>query len=138
MKRKTKLPCNWRSRLVLIKEIEDKETNYCLEFKKGKTPKGFHRWVADFYIDNTGYIHSNVNDYFQNRGLGTQCYRTILHDVGSLKTTFHSASDQAKSVWRKLIKIYPYETNFWDNYLMVISDSEFQGIPIIVKDLSWQ
>ena len=126
---KRRLPWNWKSRLVLIREFDDYITDYKLCFRKGETPRGFHRQIGLFTVQ-CNFIHSEIDEVFQNRGLGLLCYRTILHEAGVLYTRYHSASPQAQSVWRKLIKIYPHDKDFWTTKIRIRAKNRFVGFPI--------
>ncbi len=132
MKKKCKLPWNWKSRLVLESEVTDYTIEYTLAFRKGTTPKGFSRHIGTFMYEDQR-IHSDVDEYFQNRGLGMLCYRTILHEHGELVTCYHAASSQAKAIWNKLVKLYPYETEFWTSFLKITSKGQFVGLPVILQ-----
>ena len=127
---KRRLPWNWKDRLVLVQDVNDDDIEYKLRFRDGTTPKGFMKQIGSFYVSKNT-IHSEIDKHFQNRGLGFLCYRTILHDLGELRTKYWDASDHARSIWKKLVKCYPYKTEFWSNLLIVKAKGKCSGITII-------
>lgn len=104
---------DFMERLELVQlEGEDMET-FQLQFQHGKCPKGFVSVVGQFEMCG-GFIHSDIYDTrLIGRGIGTRAYMTILKKYGKLKTSYHNASREAQALWRKLVKIFPYETEFF-------------------------
>ena len=104
-----KLPWNWRSRIEIIKHYSPgrEMIDFELTFRKGQTPKGFHRYIGDISVYNaTPHFvgESEINEYFRKRGLGTHLYTYVLNDLGSLTTLYHNISKPAQAVWRTLVR----------------------------------
>lgn len=119
--RKTRLPWNWRSRVEITREDSSVTNTNCgrgrfriegsilfrLMFKKGQTPKGFNRWIGELDICNKSphfVQESGLDEYFFRRGLGTLLYTHALDQLGSLSTHYHSASESAQGLWRRLAR----------------------------------
>jgi hypothetical protein len=73
--------------------------------------------VGNFLIEEDDSIHSNLETRFAGLGLGFKGYCSILKHRGMLKSCYHHASHEAKYVWKKLIKYFPYETDFFSGVL---------------------
>lgn len=100
-------------RLELVQLDHEDEESFQLQFQDGKCPKGFRSVVGLFEVCG-GFIHSDIYDTrLIGRGIGTKAYSTILKKYGKLKTSYHSATTEAQALWRKLIKIFPHETEFF-------------------------
>ncbi len=138
VKRKRRLPPNWRSRIEITREDEPVVNSgrgrfrylmgsirFTLRFKKGQTPRGFRTWIGDLLIcDEEPYSvdGAEIDDYFVRRGLGTLLYLHALNELGSLTTLYHSASDAAKGLWRRLIRrTRSHKTDFWKGTLTIYS-----------------
>lgn len=142
-RRKHHLPCNWRSRLVLFKSFHNLGTTieYDLEFASGRTPVGFYRHVGSFVLDRDAdgifAIHSDVEKYFQRRGLGLKAYLTILQDLGSLRSYYHNASFEARGLWRKIMTLgIKPKLDFWDGSITVkFPRIKFEGLAIVLKEV---
>ena len=108
--RTTRLPSNWRSRLEITRVDEPASvgrfcypasTIFNLDFKKGRTPKGFGRHVGDLLVvdPQSPYVDgSEIDEYFRKRGLGRFLYAHALKELGSLTTYYHAISFPAKQV----------------------------------------
>ena len=99
-------------------------------WKRFKT--GLHfQYVAykeDVEIGNISVFKNRVGIYvntvfvkpsYRGKGFGYQLYEFVLKEHGQLSTFYFSASDDAKRVWKKLIKKYRYETDFFNETLKV-------------------
>lgn len=99
-------------------------------WKRFKT--GLHlQYVAykeDVEIGNISVFKNRVGIYvntvfvkpsYRGKGFGYQMYEFVLKEHGQLSTLYFSASDDAKRVWKKLIKKYRYETDFFNETLKV-------------------
>lgn len=99
-------------------------------WKRFKT--GLHfQYVAykeDVEIGNISVFKNRVGIYvntvfvkpsYRGKGFGYQMYEFILKEHGQLSTFYFSASDDAKRVWKKLVKKYRYETDFFNETLKV-------------------
>lgn len=64
---------------------------------------------------NTVFIKTN----YRGNGFGYLLYEFALKQHGFLSTFYFSASDDAKRVWKKLIKKYRYETDFFKETLTI-------------------
>ena len=62
---------------------------------------------------NTVFVKTN----YRGNGFGYQLYDFVLKEHKCLSTFYFSASDDAKRVWKKLIKKYRYETDFFKETL---------------------
>ena len=69
---------------------------------------------------NTVFIKTN----YRGNGFGYQLYEFALKQHGCMSTFYFSASDDAKRVWRKLIKKYRYETDFFKETLTIFIPSK--------------
>lgn len=67
---------------------------------------------------NTVFIKTN----YRGNGFGYQLYKFALEQHGCLSTLYFSASDDAKRVWKKLIKKYRYQTDFFKETLTIFID----------------
>lgn len=125
--RKTKLPSDWRDRLVINKSmrgsVDYEYIVYKLEFKLRKTPKGFARFVGELSFcksKGTYFVEESVVDpYFRGRKLGSMLYEFAIKDLQSISTYYHSASNDAKRVWLSLCRKYPHESDFFSDKLTV-------------------
>jgi predicted GNAT family acetyltransferase len=112
--------------------------NFVIKFdQKSKGPwkrfkMGSHFQYLAYYenveIGNISVFKNGVNVYvntvfvktnYRGRGFGYQLYEFALLQHGCLSTLYFSASDDAKRVWRKLIKKYRYETDFFKELLTI-------------------
>lgn len=62
---------------------------------------------------NTVFVKTN----YRGNGFGYQLYEFVLKEHECLSTFYFSASDDAKRVWKKLIKKYRFETDFFKETL---------------------
>lgn len=127
----TRLPSNWRSRLEITRIDEPAitgrfcclaSTRFNLDFKKGRTPKGFGRHVGDLLVIKSvlPYVDgAEIDKYFRRRGLGRLLYVYALKEFGSLTTYYHSISFGAKQLWSSLLREYPHETDFFAGTLTI-------------------
>lgn len=130
--KKKRLPSNWRKRIEFEVEEEEKcrfhdgSFQIRINFIKGKTPKGFMRYVGTLSVAKCGgknYVEeSDLEDVFQGRGLGKKLYLMALERCGSITTYYHEANQQAQYVWKSLIKKYRYDTDFFKGILTVWND----------------
>lgn len=99
-------------------------------WKRFKT--GLHfQYVAykeDVEIGNISVFKNRVGIYvntvfvkpsYRGKGFGYQLYEFVLKEHEHLSTFYFNASDDAKRVWKKLIKKYRYETDFFNETLKV-------------------
>lgn len=135
MRRKTRLPWNWRSRVEITRHDEpaisyargrthlDGSVQFTMSFKTGQTPKGFARHIGQLDIcDKSPYFVEDVelDDYFHKRGLGTLLYLHALNELGSLTTHYHSSSSAAKGLWRRLVRRLPsHRVDFFEGTLTI-------------------
>ena len=130
--KKKRLPSNWRKRIEFTEEwYEGKQykselesfLEIKIEFKKGKNPKGFDRYIGYIKIkkDKNKYWidESDVWKELQGRGLGKTLYLMALERCGSITTQYHHASEQAQYVWKSLMKKYKFKTDFFKGTLTV-------------------
>lgn len=104
---KSKGPWKWfktGSHFQYIAHYEDVEIGNISVFKYG-----VHVYV------NTVFIKTN----YRGNGFGYKLYEFALKEHGCLSTFYYSASDDAKRVWKKLIKKYNYETDFFKETLTI-------------------
>ena len=90
------------SHFQYIAYYEDVEIGNISVFKNG----------VKVYV-NTVFIKNN----YRGNGFGYQLYEFALKQHGCMSTFYFSASDDAKRVWKKLIKKYRYETDFFKETL---------------------
>lgn len=119
-KYKTKLPSNWRKRLV-IKSFKDKDDDcFVILIHFSKTPKGFMKHIGEIRIDEKGFVDEVwLTSRMRGRGLGKMLYVLALEQTGTLSTHFYRASTEAQRVWLSLIKTYNYNTDFWKGVLTI-------------------
>lgn len=104
-------------------------------WKRFKT--GLHfQYVAykeDVEIGNISVFKNRVGIYvntvfvkpsYRGKGFGYRMYEFVLKEHGQLSTLYFSASDDAKRVWKKLVKKYRYETDFFNETLKVFLKQE--------------
>lgn len=60
-----------------------------------------------------------VKTSYRGKGFGYQLYEFVLKEHGCLSTFYFSASDDAKRVWKSLVKKYKFETDFFNETLKV-------------------
>lgn len=123
---KHRLPWNWRQRLEIVYG-QDRwgDYSYKLQFRKGTTPRGFPRIIGELTVhteDNNFVDSAEIVERLQRRGLGTMMYMHALTELGTLTTSYHRASDDAKHLWDKLIKTHKYEIDFWKPSLTIFSN----------------
>ncbi len=131
MSRITRLPSNWRSRLEITRVDEPAITGrfsqppsviFNLNFKKGRTPKGFYRNIGSLSVVDSSlpYVDgAEIDEYFRRRGLGRLLYAHALKELGSLTTYYHAISFSAKQVWASLIREYSHQTDFFAGTLTI-------------------
>lgn len=122
-----RLPSNWRQRIELTRHddpvvysghggrILEAMTTFKLSFKKGRTPRGFGRFIGDLMVDRSSCFvaEASQDKHFCKRGLGTLLYTHALEQFGSLTTFFHDASPAAQGLWKSLVRRYPHKTDFF-------------------------
>ena len=104
---KSKGPWKWfrtGSHFQYVAYYEDVEIGNISVFKSG----------VRVYV-NTVFVKTN----YRGNGFGYQLYKFALEQHGCLSTLYFSASDDAKRVWKKLIKKYRYETDFFKEILTI-------------------
>ena len=99
-------------------------------WKRFKTGSHFQyiSYYEDVEIGNISVFKNRVGIYvntvfvktsYRGKGFGYQMYEFVLKEHGQLSTLYFSASDDAKRVWKKLVKKYRYETDFFNETLKV-------------------
>lgn len=104
---KSKGPWKWfktGSHFQYVAYYENIEVGNISVFKNG----------VNVYV-NTVFIKTN----YRGNGFGYQLYEFALKQHGSLSTLYFKASDDARRVWKKLIKKYKYETSFFKETLTI-------------------
>lgn len=129
------LPADLHSRI----EIVEKEKNgtygtyYLVRFKRGRKPKGFSRYIGAWSVED-GCVHSSIDSVFlRRRGIGFRVYASLLRQHHELRTSYFSASVQARLVWKKLSTYCPHTKDFWRGSLTVEWDASLESLtyPIV-------
>lgn len=128
IRRKTRLPCNWRSRIEIVREdfpearYRSGKITFELLFKKGQTPKGFCRYIGSLEVSDSSphFVDTvEIDEYFWRRGLGTLLYVYALNQLGTLSTRYHSASESAQGLWRSLVRNHNHRVDFFAGTLVI-------------------
>ncbi|KKL97550.1 hypothetical protein LCGC14_1833380 [marine sediment metagenome] len=142
-KRKTHLPWNWRSRVEITRRFKnshlcvvsgshiDPSIVFELVFRKGRTPRGFRRWIGNLTVTNKSpyFVEgADIDEHFVRRGLGTLLYLHALNQLGSLTTSYHFASEPAQGLWRFLVrKTRSHRTDFFAGTLTIFKRPDDKG-----------
>jgi GNAT superfamily N-acetyltransferase len=119
---KSRLPFNWRKRIEIKYNKNEFEHTFTIKFIDRKTPIGFHKEIGFLMVSiNWGDIDESCihDERMRGRGLGKMLYEFALNKLGKLTTHFHDCSDDAKRVWRGMVKRHEYTADFWSGELTV-------------------
>ena len=72
----------------------------------------YKKWV----FINTVFVKS----HYRGNGIGYELYKHCLKEFKTLSTYYHDASDDAKQVWKKLIRRHKYSTDFFKGILTIV------------------
>lgn len=76
--------------------------------------------ISVFKIKTKVFVNTVFVPYsFRGIGIGYKLYMHALTENKTLSTYYHDASDDAKNIWRKLVRKFKYETDFFKNELTI-------------------
>jgi len=117
---------DWRNKIEFVVEKDGVFETIFIKWIKGFTPKGRTRIIGHMYVSfdkNIPYVEEVlIDEYARGNGLGYNLYRFVIKKYGSLQTSYHYASPSARRIWRKLVKKYRYEHEFFETKLTVFLD----------------
>jgi len=120
--KRMKLPRNWRCYLNIIeKRYSSKEVEYVLTLKlPGKLQ---YMDIGYISIQKKGKYNfvkvASVITNYRGKGCGSMLYEHAINELGSLSTNYHSASNLAQRLWKRLIKKYRHKDEFFSGVLTV-------------------
>lgn len=95
-------------------------TEYVMYIKKNvkRSRAGCLSVYTDKKQDDYLFVGSSFIEHrFRGKGYGKCLYEHVIKSEGSLKTCFHSASDEAQKVWMSLSKKYKSKKEFFKGTL---------------------